>query len=58
LFLKEIAHPADIMESAMRDRFVTWHGISNTLYLLQSLLALGLLLLEGNKDAAPASPRL
>jgi hypothetical protein len=32
------------MQSLLKDRFVAWHGISSLLYLLQSLLALGLLL--------------
>ncbi len=36
--LKAEASPLDVMESAMRDRFVMWHGISSVLYVLQSLL--------------------
>ncbi len=39
--------PLDIMESPLRERFATWHGISSSLYLFQSLLAAGLLLLMG-----------
>lgn len=39
--------PMDVMNSQLRDRFATWHGISSGLYLLQSLLALGLLLRVG-----------
>lgn len=42
--LKDIAQPLDVMHSPLRDRFISWHGISSTFYLLQSLLALGLLL--------------
>jgi hypothetical protein len=42
--LKDAAQPLDVMQSTLRDRFISWHGISSTLYLLQSLLALGLLL--------------
>ncbi|GHT93371.1 hypothetical protein AGMMS49545_12550 [Betaproteobacteria bacterium] len=42
--LKDAAAPLDVMQSALRDRFISWHGISSALYLLQSLLALGLLL--------------
>ncbi|MDR3056389.1 MAG: DUF4149 domain-containing protein [Zoogloeaceae bacterium] len=42
--LKDAAGSLDVMQSALRDRFIRWHGISSTLYLLQSLLALGLLL--------------
>lgn len=33
------------MASALRDRFVFWHGVSSVLYLLQS--ALGLWLVAG-----------
>ncbi|MDR2636793.1 MAG: DUF4149 domain-containing protein [Zoogloeaceae bacterium] len=58
-YLKEIALPAEVMQSPQRDRFVTWHGISSSLYLLQSLLALGLLLLlpgDGREASAKADP--
>lgn len=40
--LKADALPRHVMESALRDRFATWHGISSGLYLLQSLLGLWL----------------
>ena len=40
--LKADALPKDVMESVLRDRFVTWHGISSILYLIQSLCGLGL----------------
>ena len=43
--LKTEALPREVMESVLRDRFATWHGISSILYLLQSLL--GLLLVVG-----------
>jgi hypothetical protein len=43
--LKADALPREVMESVMRDRFVTWHGIASILYLLQSLL--GLLVVVG-----------
>lgn len=43
--LKAEALPREVMESVLRDRFATWHGISSILYLLQSLL--GLLLVAG-----------
>jgi hypothetical protein len=33
------------MESAMRDRFATWHGVSSVLYLVQSLFGIVLVLL-------------
>jgi len=40
--LKADAWPHDVMESVLRDRFSAWHGISSILYLVQSLLGLGL----------------
>jgi hypothetical protein len=42
--LKDAAQPLDVMQSTLRERFISWHGVSSSLYLLQSLLALGLLL--------------
>lgn len=42
--MKLEALPLPVMESPLRERFATWHAISSSLYLLQSLLALGLLL--------------
>ena len=42
--LKEQALPRDVMQSVLKDRFATWHGISSGLYLLQSLLGLVLVL--------------
>lgn len=36
--LKEQAFPRQVMESAFRDRFATWHGISNIVYVIQSVL--------------------
>lgn len=38
--LKAEALPREVMESVLRDRFATWHGISSILYLMQSLLGL------------------
>lgn len=40
--LKADALPREVMESVLRDRFATWHGISSILYLMQSLLGLWL----------------
>ena len=40
--LKADALPREVMESVLRDRFATWHGISSILYLAQSLLGLWL----------------
>jgi hypothetical protein len=44
--LKAEALPREVMESVLRDRFATWHGISSILYLIQSLL--GLLVVVGS----------
>ena len=40
--LKADALPREVMESVLRDRFATWHGVSSILYLMQSLLGLWL----------------
>lgn len=40
--LKAEAWPREVMETVLRDRFATWHGISSVLYLLQSLLGVWL----------------
>jgi hypothetical protein len=42
--LKASAWPREVMNSVMRDRFSTWHGVSSVLYLLQSLLGVMLVL--------------
>jgi hypothetical protein len=49
--LKAQALPREVMESVFRDRFATWHGVASILYLIESLLAVGLVLL------AARSPR-
>lgn len=36
--MKADALPRDVMESVLRDRFVTWHGIASILYLIQSVI--------------------
>ncbi len=46
--LKAEALPRQVMESAMRDRFAAWHGVSSGLYLLESLLGVWLVLLQGH----------
>jgi hypothetical protein len=38
--MKAEALPREVMESVLRDRFATWHGISSILYLMQSLIGL------------------
>lgn len=45
--LKLEALPREVMESVLRDRFATWHGISSVLYLVQSLLGLWLVVWSG-----------
>ena len=42
--IKLDALPREVMDSLLRDRFATWHGISSVLYLLQSLLGVMLVL--------------
>lgn len=42
--LKADALPRQVMESALRDRFAAWHGVSSVIYLVQSLLGLWLVL--------------
>jgi len=37
--LKAEAWPREAMQSAVRNRFATWHGISSVVYVIQSLLA-------------------
>lgn len=40
--LKASAWPREVMDSVMRDRFATWHGVSSVLYLFQSVLGIAL----------------
>jgi hypothetical protein len=42
--MKAAVAPLDVMASPLRDRFVAWHGVSSILYLLQSLIAAGLVI--------------
>lgn len=41
--LRTQALPREVMESVVRDRFATWHGISSVLYLIESALGLALI---------------
>ncbi len=45
--LEELALPREVMESVFRDRFATWHGVASILYVIESLLAIGLVLMGG-----------
>ena len=44
--LKSVAGAKEVMESAVRDRFAAWHGVSSVLYLVQSLLGAVLVVLQ------------
>ena len=45
--LRAQALPREVMESVLRDRFMTWHGVASGLYIIQSLLGLALVILHG-----------
>lgn len=47
--LKAEALPQQVMESLLRDRFATWHGVASALYVLQCLLAVALVILLNRK---------
>lgn len=45
--LKAEAWPHSVMESAAKGRFAAWHGFAGGLYVLQCLLGVALVLLQG-----------
>jgi len=45
--LRAQALPKEVMESVLRDRFMTWHGVASVLYIIQALLGLALVVLHG-----------
>lgn len=45
--LKQQALPEAVMQSAFRDRFTAWHGVSSIVYLLESLLGVWLVWRQG-----------
>lgn len=45
--LKAQALPREVMESVFRDRFNAWHGVASALYVIQSVLGAGLVVLTG-----------
>lgn len=47
--LKGLAGAREVMESAVRDRFAAWHGVSSVLYLVQSLLGAFLVVLQSRR---------
>jgi uncharacterized protein DUF4149 len=44
--LKVQAWPREVMQSVVRDRFATWHGVSSVVFVVQSLLAVALVLIS------------
>jgi len=45
--LRAQALPKEVMESVLRDRFMTWHGVASVLYVIQGLLGAALVVLHG-----------
>jgi hypothetical protein len=45
--IRNQALPAEVMESMLRDRFATWHGIASVLYLIECVLGVLLVWLQG-----------
>lgn len=45
--LRAQARARELAESVLLDRFMTWHGIASALYVIQSLLAIALVILHG-----------
>lgn len=50
--LKAEAWPEAVMNSLLKERFATWHGISSGLYVFESLLGLGLVALRNRARGA------
>lgn len=48
--LKVQALPREALESVLQDRFAAWHGVASGLYLIQSLLGLALVVLQGRSS--------
>jgi putative copper export protein len=44
--LKAEAWPREVMQSAVKDRFATWHGVSSIVYLVASLLGAALAIVQ------------
>mgnify|MGYP000887217170 FL=1 len=45
--LKAESLPREVMEGAVRDRFVAWHGVSSVVYLVESVLGVLLVVVQG-----------
>jgi len=50
--LKAAVAPQDVMQSALKDRFVAWHAASSMLYMVQSLLGLWAVVRMGGMQEA------
>ena len=44
--LKQQTTPLDVMQSPLRDRFATWHGVASSVYLLNCVLGLALVIVH------------
>lgn len=44
--LREQALPKQVMETVLRERFATWHGVASGLYVIECVLGVGLVLLQ------------
>lgn len=51
--IKAQAYPLPVAESALHTQFARWHGISSVLYLLQALLGVALVVMQGQGKSAP-----
>ena len=45
--LKAQALPKEVMASVFRERFDTWHGVASVLYVIESVLGIALVVLQG-----------
>ena len=45
--LKDQALPQQVMESVFRNRFAAWHGVASVFYLIQSVLGLLVIYMQG-----------
>lgn len=52
--MKSQVLPLDVMQSTFAGQFKMWHGISSILYLIESLLGAGLLMLQNADSRADA----
>lgn len=44
--LRAEALPKQVMETVLRERFATWHGVASVLYVIECVLGVGLVLLQ------------